>query len=51
MIHGVQFYDWHLCVTKEGYITQDFIDVTKNEQIKITLKQGNTPPRQYAYQC
>ncbi|MCU4437588.1 hypothetical protein KTH93_19215 [Acinetobacter bereziniae] len=51
MIHGVQFYDWHLCVAKEGYITQDFIDVTKNEQIKIILKQGNTPPRQYAYQC
>ncbi|KAF5276378.1 hypothetical protein FQR65_LT16371 [Abscondita terminalis] len=51
MIHGVQFYDWHLCVAKEGYITQDFIDVTKNEQIKIILKQGNTPSRQYAYQC
>lgn len=51
MIHGVQFYDWYLCVAKNGYITQDFIDVNKNSQIKIILKQGSTPSRQYPYAC
>ncbi|WP_288454828.1 hypothetical protein [uncultured Acinetobacter sp.] len=51
MIHGMQFYDWSLCLAKDGYVTQENIKVKKKEKIKITLKQGNTPPRQYAYQC
>lgn len=51
MIHGMEFYDWSLCLTKDGYVTQENIEVKKKEKIKIILKQGNTPPKQYAYQC
>ncbi|MGO3384199.1 hypothetical protein [Acinetobacter guillouiae] len=51
MIHGVQVYDWNLCLAKDGYITQEFVDVGKKAQIKIILKKGKTPLKQYPYQC
>ncbi len=51
MIHGVQYYDWNLCLAKDGYITQEFVDVGKKAQIKIILKKGKMPLKQYPYQC
>ncbi|WP_262782734.1 hypothetical protein [Acinetobacter guillouiae] len=39
-------YDWNLCLAKDGYITQEFVDVGKKAQIKIILKKGETPLKQ-----
>lgn len=51
MIHGVQFYDWYLCVAKDGYITQEFIKIGSDSKIKITLPKGNNPSRSFPYVC
>ena len=51
MIHGVQFYDWYLCVAKDGYITQEFIKIGSDPKIKITLPKGNNPSRSFPYVC
>ena len=51
MIHGVQVYDWHLCLAKDGYMTQEDIKVSTNSKIKIILKKWKTPKREFPYQC
>ena len=54
LIHGVQHYDWTLCISKNGYQTQESIQINKNEnsQSKIfILKQGRNPDRMFEYLC
>lgn len=36
MIHGVQHYNWNICVAKAGYATQGMIDVD-HDKIKVVL--------------
>lgn len=36
MIHGVQHYNWNICVVKSGYVTQGMIDVNQ-DKIKVIL--------------
>ncbi|WP_228203387.1 hypothetical protein [Acinetobacter sp. CFCC 10889] len=37
MIHGVQHYNWTICVAKAGYVTQGMIDVDQ-DKIKVILQ-------------
>lgn len=43
MIHGVQYYNWKICVAKSGYLTQEFIKVDSNTKVKIVLKKETIP--------
>lgn len=51
MIHGVQYYDWNICVAKSGYLTQELIKVDSETKVKIALKKGNNPKREFPYFC
>ena len=54
LIHGVQYYDWFVCVSKTGYQTHDLIKVEEKDQfkqLKIVLKKGQNSDRDYPYFC
>ena len=51
IIHGMQYYDWKICVSKSGYLTQEFIRIKSDAEVKIVLKKGNNPKREFPYYC
>ena len=54
LIHGVQHYDWTLCISKNGYQTQESIQINKNENSEskiFILKQGRYSNRLFADSC
>lgn len=51
MIHGAQYYDWNICVAKSGYLTQEFSKIKSESKVKIVLKKGNNPKREFLYFC
>ncbi|MCG7220251.1 hypothetical protein [Acinetobacter sp. AG3] len=51
MIHGMQVYDWNVCLAKDGYLTQEFIKIASDSKIKIILLKGNNPSREFPYFC
>lgn len=48
MIHGAQYYSWHICISKPGYETISSIKIRNDLDLKLILNK-TTKPQEACY--